>query len=1505
MQNLSLMASRKLIRDLDLQEAFDHNPDEVIDAVRAASAEVGRPVDISEAKNANVLRKARAATSEFTTDVVNEYVREPLQSAFGDNTATRVISGGVEGLAQSLPEIALLGVTRGRNPAFRLLGTASAGLGSGIQSYNQSKDPTSALVSGATMAALPTATRGLQRGAAALGLGSLSRGAQMAASGALGAGAGLAGDVVDFAYQPRMEEVSLGPLGTTVVPAEGPVAITDFSKAAERLTALDPRTPEGLEQLAIMGISELGPATVGLAMDRARGKRINVQRAQQELTPLNSDTTNPVNYLTDLGRFDIPEKASRNQIDLSYRRYLQEDEPARMDIQYALYDSVPEDTLTPDQLARKRELADPVKRAQYAVKNLANLGTQPSPAETARDTWAMTLGNIADDLDPNFNPEHQETGLSRALNAFGRKFFDAPQAVETNPVAREIQNRFTRNSFEANNRVNRFIHRLGSLDESESYDVASHNLRSFINDFRANKNNLKTIAEEAWLARQQSINRVAYDVDAEGNRIEKQVRPSIFDEVPDLTIEQWKARGVSDRDARILRNISQAPTFLALDSFNSSQSVLTNQLARQIMDITPTVGTSQEAYSRAKRITDQAKLVAAEGLYTRQMRERQESYNPDWESYKDLDRRLSTKLADALHREVFGNDPNARDAAERMGIALYKAELGIAQQYARNKTEGYMPLVRRGKYKLAWTAPNGEKLFRGFNDKKEFDAFWQELKESGAENIHDYSNNYNEIIDAQAFDQVASIRRSIMEARELLRSRWAEANLENDATTRFLNELMSATKVFENQYKNVARTLSQADIKSTTTLERRNIGGINPDDLLPNLFELIESTARANQARTNASQIDMLLNDPAIRNNKDLVEYFGLRRKYMSNPDTPEWIPLRNFVSLNYLAASPGFVAQNATQPYIIGSLMWKQHTGRSIADFVAASRKATDTIYSYENDPKFKGVDKTILKFLRRGVEDGVFDQSVTDETFARRKLKASLADFERSKPAVERAKDEAEDLLHWATQTIAGSEELNRKTSFVQFLESENRHRPLSERTPQELENIYNRARDYTDAVNFRGGKANRPELLINASGLNGKSHLHGALLLGLTLTNYSRNFLGIMFNRLRDAVPGLRDFNAVASKQYKNNRDRLALVKILAAFGAAAGVEGLPMAEVFDEAAVKLGGSEAYRPSRNIRKALEDALLSVDASGEFGKRIADGVMYGIPGLFGWNQQNIGMSGLIPFPASASLVDAFGAPGSLAANSWDAVKAAWEHDIDSFMRSTIPTGVKSFQRALTALNEGAVRNNRGEAVVGVNTLKSPTALSLLVGGAPVEVSEARNMQWRNSQQQARENDARRNFMTLLRNNVGYPDRLDEAIKRGVASGVLPLDSVEDVDNLMMTLAEASLRRNTPYARYNRLDYIPTLRRVYAQYGVDPEFVPPLQQTVEAIRIASSLKDMETVGRLMQKFNNDSMLIRDLLYRKGVDPQTVSLLLKTELNREDVEKIKVGLDESRNRPSF
>ena len=1484
-RKLSLLASRKLIRDIGVQDAFDKNPDEIVDLVRLASAEQGMPVDISEARDANLLRKARAWTSEKTADATNTFVREPLMKAFGDNPYTRVISGAVEGIAQSAPELALMALTRGRGPLVRPLGTAAAGVGSGIANYNETLDPTSAVISGGTMAALPTTIRAGQVAASGLGLHKLPPLVQRAISGGIGAGAGFTGDLVDLAYRPEMEEVSLGELGSTTVPTER-VHFTDFGKAVDRLNAINPTTPEGAEQLATLVLSEAGPGIVGLAMDKAARRKAKVAKAQQEIIPLNSEQSNPINFLTGEGKLDVPAAANKNTVDLVYNRYLIEGEPSRIDLQYYLYNNVPESSLTPAQLEMKRQLSDPALRATLAARNIANYGNQVSENTVNLNRWKSTLADIKADIDPNYDPTYKGSKLSEALDQFSRTVFDAPQNVDTNPVARTIQELLQRNDTDSDRKTNDMISRLGTIDGKISAEQASHNLRQYLNDYLSNKDGFADKLDAINLDRQKKL----------------QENPSIYNDIPVETTESLiKNHGLTPEQAAITRNIHMMPTFLAIDSFNTNNAVLTNRLAAGIMDSAPHIKSAHDAYTIAESVNNQAKVLVGEAIH--RIQAEQAGYPsdvklgsfPDKKTFKfgDFDKQQASKLSDFIWKNIYNSDPSKKASSDRLGISMYRTMMGITMQYAHNKAEGYMPLVRRGKYKVSWTDANGEKLFRGFNDKREFEDFKKQLKDEGSTNINDYTDDYKANIDAAAFDQVSEIRRSIMEAREELNNLSSGVASVSDVATDFLNSVYEATKVFEDQYRNVARTLSQADLLKTTTLERRNVGGINPKDLLPNLLELTESIARANAHKLNHSQVAMLLHDPAIRNNKPMLDYFEQRRKYLSNPDAPEWIPIRNLTSLNYLAGSTSFISQNATQPYMLGAPLWKTHTGRSVADFVIASKRAIETLYNYENDPTFSKVDPTIQRFMRRAVEDGVFNQSATDETFARRRLKTNLSDIAPSKAT--RIREGWNEFMKWASQVISGSEEMNRKTSFLQFLESENRYKPLRERTAQDLESVYARARQFSEAVNFKGGKSVRPGFIMNLAGADGKSQAHGAILTALSLTNFQRNMFGILFNRLRDAIPGLRDRKAIASLRYKNNTDRLALVKVLGVFGTMAGAMGVPLVKAFDDLAAKFGGEEE-RPTSNIRERLDKAITTLSENPELGRRVADMFMYGVPGFFGWNQQNVGMNQLMPVNVAGETSELFGAPGQLAENAVAAAKAAYRGDVDSFIRASLPTGAKAFKNTLDALTRGTIENTRGEAVVPEGTLKDFSALAMLTGGAPTEVSNQRNALWNANAAERSRQENRRELVNLVVNNLDYPERMEKTISAGIESGLLSFNSQDDVNRFMMSLAERSLHKRFPTMNYNSEDSIPALKSIYAKYGISPDFMQPVQQTIEAIKIARTLNDPATVVALLKKFENDSMILRDALIRKGVSPDIVSRLLKPELNQNDVDYLQQNL---------
>lgn len=1476
---LSLLESRKFLRDNGLWEAFQEDPTTISNLVMRASTEQGFPVDISSARDAGVYANSRAWLTEQIRDVTDNYVRKPLVNTFGDNPATRVISGAASGIAESLPEIAIMGLTRGRGRIPAVLGTGASSLGAGVANYNETGDSASALASGLTMGALPTMTRVGQRAASALGASNLGRFPQRLLSGGIGAGAGLTGDLIEYAYTPEMAQANVGVLGNVAVPTEK-VNLSDFGRAGERLTKLDPATSEGLEQLAIMGLSEFGPGVVGLAMDKARKRDAQVYKNRQEDAPLNADKRNPATYLSELGEFDIPRAAPKNSVDLAYQRFMIEGEPSKLDIQRDLYRSVAEESLTSEQRLRKQELEDPAKRTSFAVRNMLKYGQVPEAGDKLMDKFATTLENISADISKDFDPNREPTKLSQMLDRLGQVFFDAPQNVATNPVAQEVQNLIQRRRTVSDRKVNDLIKRIGTIEGEISAEEASNNIATFLDQYHSNANKIKDIAVEEFKKRNKTLD--------EG-------RPNLFRELPDLTVEDWKNLGATDFQAKMLKNIRDIPSFLAVDSFNSNQAVLTNRLAPNLLKVNPKIGNSANAYETAKRITDKTKEIVGVSVLDRQMRA--EEMGSIREPIDVLDKRQASKVADVIFKEAFNSDPATRPIADRLGAALFKTELGITMQYAKNKASGYMPFTSRGEYQLSYVTKEGDPMFTSFDSAKERTAFMEKLRREGATSIKDFTKSRDNRFTAQAFDQVSEIRRSLLEAKDMLKDITPSdygISEGSDAAIDFLNKVEEATNVYNEQYRKVASRLSGADLTKTSQLERRGIGGINPNDLLPNLFELAEGLTRLNSNRLNKSRIELLLSDPNISNNEMMQNYFKQRLDYMDNQNTSEAMAFRNAVSMFYLAGSTGFIAQNFLQPYLIGQALWRTHTGRSLIDFAKAATKANKTIYNYEFDPSAKNVDKTILAFMRRATEDGVFDQSVTDETFARKKLSADLMNAEK-RTLMNTARDSSDALIKYITMVPEASESLNRKTSFVQYLESENAYKPLSERTPQELERIYEYARQFADAVNFRGGKATRPELLANLAGTNGTSKVHGLGLTALSLTNYFRNLTGILYNNLRDTIPGLRDMKSVASSRYKNNVDRLALVKVLGMYATVAGAMGLPFASEFDNMLKFFGGDdENDRPSTNVRKGLERMITDLTDNAELGERMADLFSYGVPGVFGWNQQNVGANnGVLPVDVGGSLLDATGAFGQMVKNIYRGGTALKDGDYDAARRYLQPSAFRTFNNTLDSLTKGTVYDSRGNAVVNEGSQKGLNAIAPFFGATTTDVANARNAKYRWGQQEQAMADQRNRLMQLLGNNANDPERLKLGIEKGLESGILRFDDVSEITSFINNIAERSLNKRYAYTDYSSTKVLEQLEELYSKFGVDPQYVSPLQKTVEAIKISASLNLKSVTESLVKKLDSDAVLLKEAYQRKGVRPDIIDVLLKPEFSTNDIEKLK------------
>ena len=1487
----------RFLRESGLQEEFDKNPQETVNAINSYYQNRGQNLDFSELVNAPKLRQWRGELADWTERNYNDWVREPVYDTFGENSATRVLTAAGEGILQSLPDFIPMIATRGRGNIGRFLGTGTSAYSAGASTYNETADPASAMASVVGTALVPGVTNSLT-GAVKRMFRSGSHLRDAALGGLVGGATGLGQDVIESGFMPN---VDVEPLTRDIqigVPNEQ-VSLTDIEGWRSRVSdRFDLTSREGLENLAVIALSEFAPSAVGALQEIGDQRLANVVRERAKDAALNEVNTNPRNSLGESG-LDVPDGIASNIVDMLYQQYNinPADKPL---IQRKLYEAVPENQLTREQKNALEALQDPTRFDQEVLKAAYEADSNRSTGDDTWDRIQVAVANAVGDMTPA--PNKPESYLSRLLNKGSRWLFDSTVSVQTNPMARAINDEFGTLQARIDNKKADIYQSLAP-DAVNSSDAITK-VAGFFSRYQSNRNNLKTIQDQIADERQRNMYREVTRTRDDGTTYTERVRLNPYDDIPLLTIDERVQRGMSPEDAAISYNIDMLSTRLAIDSYNTMHNIAINKLAKTIKQSIPEI-TLADSRAKAAEIAQFAKMLAGESIAEKQAIANNH-FNPE-ASRGEEGRALS--LGDKILKTLYNGDESHRNTANRLGSVAYSMELGNLMQYAKNKREGYMPAIRRGKYKVAWTEPDGTEGFSGFDSPRERQDLIQRLRERGVSDIKEISDfrNKKEYISAEAFNKISELKQNIdATINRLSRLSPSVEGLEGDAATRLANELKQSIDEFRAEYDKNASQLSGANITQLTQLERKNIAGARPSDYLPNLFELSEATIRSNAHRETASAVRMMLEDDSFKTDTDLRDYLQARLNYLNDPNTSEMAAARTLVSLNFLAGSASFITNNLFQIPMIGSGLWRLHTGRGIGDFTASLVEATRMYNDYVHHTDPKSLSKTMRSFMARAQKENRFDIYQTAEMFA---LDQAMSDYANmvNPDTKTRAKRIKDNLLYYATLVPRAVETTNRATAFLQYLISENKAKAFQNRSPAELEQVYKDAVNYTDAVNYRGGKTTRAGLFMGAEGLGGRSKLRGGILASFSLLNYVRNMFGTLVELGRDAIPGFRDKSYVRSKRYRDNMSRRAALTGLAATIAIAGFSGVPMAKTLDNILAELFGEEE-RPTKKFREGINGIAQAVSDdpnAQEYAMMISDALQYGAPSLGGLYLPGTAADNIVPFDPRETLIGNMGAFGSLIESYAKAGKSLFNRDFISAWNEIKPTAIKQLDRASNALFQGKTVSGRGK--VYDENLSVPEQIATAIGASSLDAQKQRDAEWHNYLGSKQLADRKRSIMDslaiLAKQNGGNPEALAQRIQELVNDRKITFNTVRDATEFYKSLANRTIPMYRTAQGSATSEERDLMHSIFNSYGIPPNEITEWDRTVEAFRIASSLGDINPAMALANQYLNANAIVRGQLQKSDVPNEVITALLRPNKNADDI-KILQNYALKQNRPS-
>ncbi|NJO48322.1 MAG: hypothetical protein HC840_01240 [Leptolyngbyaceae cyanobacterium RM2_2_4] len=806
------------------------------------------------------------------------------------------------------------------------------------------------------------------------------------------------------------------------------------------------------------------------------------------------------------------------------------------------------------------------------------------------------------------------------------------------------------------------------------------------------------------------------------------------------------------------------------------------------------------------------------------------------------------------------------------------------------RQEGYAPQVRRGKYNLRYfidvvDEKTGEstptRQLRGFNSRKEADAWWKaNSKELGAhtptltekESLEEYYQNFS-------VSSLNDLRHQVQKE-----FNQALASVKDEEST---PEELALLEEIRDSYGKMEQELSDAigTKADPFKLRRKNVGGFDSNDYLPNLLDYINIKTIIGQKSITAARAKLEMAQPEFFANKDLLNTFREITNYTLHSKKSEASAARKFVYFYFLAFSIRHYLQNITQPFLVGVPELASQT-KNITNAPVRLLKA----YAQIRDWNRKGTtgNATLDRLLKQAEDEKVWVPTMLTHYVPTKELNTGVSAITSflegrsglAKKVKIRSITAAKKFQEAMQITAELSEVMNRQVTFAMRINDEVK----GNLTPQQELDLYIEGVRFTNDVNFIGDKSNRPGF-IRKSG-----NMHGPLLFATSLMSFVINHLSLLAAYKHQFMKGSIDWKTLKKNPDRfrlNNPGVYGLMTATATLIGMAGLMGLPFAQDADELFEEIFG---IRLSDAVRSKLIDLSAEFGLEEEESDPYVDAIMTGLPGAMNvGTSQSVGLGKIFSFQTGRpfTFFDLIGAPGAMAERIGSGVAAVREDPTDAenwqrMVRKSSPVALQYWHELFNTVKNNKQVDSEGRIIT--NELDAGANISRLLGFTPTEVSKNRASEFR----------ARRIEDSLNRRRVQTAQQIGRLMfeyYRTQDDGKLR-KARQVYNNLIskdkLTLAERqSLLTSIStdiFKRSNHVISIPTvkMREALAEVqGANPNYRPnvtsKLGERFQEGRVGFELNDPYSgMKRMMlDPATRRAYVMYEVLVERGVDPTT------------------------------
>ena len=438
------------------------------------------------------------------------------------------------------------------------------------------------------------------------------------------------------------------------------------------------------------------------------------------------------------------------------------------------------------------------------------------------------------------------------------------------------------------------------------------------------------------------------------------------------------------------------------------------------------------------------------------------------------------------------------------------------------------------------------------------------------------------------------------------------------------------------------------------------------------------------------AQARTYLLDPELAQNPELRTQLGQHFQNLLQPDPRAAQQMNRFVSTWFLGFNLATSMVNMTQPFVTHVAEMTAMSGKPIDSY----RRAKNALAEIAGHHKGKGEwgSEEHNKFIQEATQDaqvgiGMYDDdAIAQEAVATNFKRAMMKNKVQS--IGQKLDTAAGNYSNVALWTFKQGERINALSALLSSFDF-HREQGLS------YDEAKTKAYEFNRAVNFSGGRAQRPVGAFSGSGAFPRT----VAMLATSLQSY---VLGTTFQLTRYLQKGL--FRPQGLTPHEVYSARKAAVQMLGTQLLAAGVLGLP----FVSGAVAL--LDKAFPDLEINRHLREGMNSfVGGDNEQGSVLQDIAMTGVPSMLGWDlQSRLSMGNTLP---GVSEINGFqpetlmGPATRIVTNFVNGVTGWAKGDAKAGMNFMPPSVAKVVTQAQSFLTDGgAIRDYQGRP------LSSPT---------------------------------------------------------------------------------------------------------------------------------------------------------------------------------------------------